>query len=246
VIRGFTIAWIAIALLAGCATEWRAEKPVRPMTYDLPGYRAERSVGNLRRLAIMPAQMKRVGLWGLPVAAAPGESPLSGKGLSDGAAAYLAEQKGYETIPVEGDGGVWRPEILARPEHGSVEELKAVWDAARTDSEVEAAVRRIGRALDADGIVAMWAEYVAARRGDTATEVTVVILNFFLANAPFFYGMSHRYAEAVIHETASGRPVWRIQLSAGPEGGTSGAPPPVYAARFFENLENAIPAQLVR
>jgi hypothetical protein len=238
------VAWAAILLFQGCATEWRTDTPARPISYELPAYRAERAVGNLRRLAILPVRTIPVGHFGVPVSGSPDKPAAFGKQLGESAGTYLASEKGYETVAVEGDTGAWRPGIIVHPEHGSIEALMAAWKVARTDVETEAAIKRIGGALDVDGVVAIWIEYSTVTPGDSAENIGWAVLNLFLANAPLFYDMSHTYAEAVIFETASGRPVWRQQLSGHAFVWNSGTP--LSERLFFENLENAIPALLIR
>jgi hypothetical protein len=238
-------ACVAVILLHGCASEWRTEGPAKPITYQVPAYRAERSVGNLRRLAILPPQMKRVGHFSIPVAQEDKASRPSGQSLSRDAATFLATEKGYETILVTDAEGAWRPQLLVHSEFGSVQELAATWEVARTDSEVEAAVRRIGQAYGADGVVALWTEYMAAEE-DESESVTQGLLNIFLVNIPLFYSMSHSYAGATIFETATGRPVWKVEL-AGPDSPALSRPGKVVpAVRLFENLENAIPRQVIK
>jgi hypothetical protein len=231
-------------LLTGCASEWRADRPAKPITYEVPAYRAERSVGNLRRLAILPARMKPVGYFAIPTAEPERESRPSGMWLSRGAATYLASAKGYETVLVADDQGVWRPEALVRAEFGSVRELAAAWDAARTEQEVEAVVQRIGRALGVDGVVVLWSVYSAVDKND-AQGVGWGLLNILLLNIPLFYAIGHPYAGATIYEAASGKPAWKIELS-GMQSPASGSGTEVSASQLFENLENAIPRQLVK
>lgn len=74
------------------------------------------------------------------------------------AASYLSTQKGYEAIPIVDHAGIWRPELLVKNELGSIEDLKVAWEKARTDDDIADSVRKIGRALNVDGIVSIWLE----------------------------------------------------------------------------------------
>jgi hypothetical protein len=68
------------------------------------------------------------------------------------------------------------------------------------------------------------------------------IANVFLLNGPLLYFLMHTNAEAVIYETHSGQPVWRSKLSGDPQRQIQLS----VVRAFFENLENAIPARLVK
>lgn len=235
----------AVMLLQGCATELRADAPVRPISYQLPAYRAERSIGNLRRLAILPVRARRTGQFAQPLSDGPYELHPSSRTIGEGVAAYLSNEKGYETVLIEGDAGDWRQELLAHPEHGSIEELQAAWGAARSEGEVKQVVQRLGRALGVDGVLLLWMDYSTVKQEEDAKNVGAALLNLFLLNGPLFYAMSHTAAEAVIFETATGQPAWRIQLS-GAEANIWQRNVPVSPQKFFANLENAIPAQVIR
>ena len=67
-------------------------------------------------------------------------------------------------------------------------------------------------------------------------------MNIVLLNVPLFYALLNTNAEAVIYEVFSGRAIWRNQLSGDFERRASHSIMEV----FFENLENAIPAQLAK
>jgi hypothetical protein len=221
--------------LFGCASEWRTDQPVKPTTYRLPAYRSERSVGNLRKLAVLPVRIRRVGTFSVVKQDERWEAAVA-----HDAASYLSREKGYETVPVADENGAWRPELIGKPEHGSMEHLKETWEAARSEEDIAAAAGMIGRALGVDGVVSMWMEEYDT--GSLAGGTLWGFANILLLNGPLFYMILHTNAEAVIYETYSGQPVWRSKLSGDPErrGQTAVIP------AFFENLENAIPARLVK
>jgi hypothetical protein len=221
--------------LFGCASEWRAEQPITPTTYRLPAYRSEQSVGNLRRLAVLPVRVRRVGTFSIVKQEERWEA-----GIAHDAARYLTREKGYQAVPVVDENGGWHPELVVKSEYESIDILKENWEAARSEEDVAATVSKIGRALDVDGIISMWMEEYDT--GSTAGGALWGMANIFLLNAPLFYGMMHTNAEAVIYQTYSGQPVWRSRLS----GDSQRKIQPSVTRAFFANLENAIPARLVK
>lgn len=229
---------IAASFLNSCATEWQTDRPVTPITYHVPAYRAERSVGNLRRLVILPVRVRRVGAFAIVT-----YFERMDAGLTFESASYLSERKGYEVVPVIDVAGVWRPEVVLTDEFGSVGALKSAWEQAHTEIEIEDAVKKIGRALKADGVVSIWLEELD--QGFSVTDAVLIPLAVFpLFLTPGFYGALHVGAEAVVYEVLSGQAVWRNQFS----GATVGVhrKKNLIVTKFFEDLENAIPAQLVR
>lgn len=45
---------LLLAILCGCASEWRTAEPVTPSTYAAPSHRSASSIGRLSRLAVLP------------------------------------------------------------------------------------------------------------------------------------------------------------------------------------------------
>ena len=222
---------LATALaLSACVDVSQTNEPGRPITYSVPDYRNNRSVGNLRRLAVLPFafELRHGDLEQARAYAATASSLL---------AEYLENDKGYAVVAVHATGGGWTADSVHDPALGSA--LQTTWDAARTDAQRADAVRRIGRALDVDGVVSGWLEYDSRTLpGGEGLGVTFALMNILLLNGPLFYEMSHDRVRIHIYETASGRTLWKVAAS-NPTG-----PPGV--ASLLGNLENAIPAQLVR
>jgi hypothetical protein len=144
---------VAASFLYGCATEWRTDQSVTPITYRVPEYRAGRSVGNLRRLAILPVRVRRVGTFSIVT-----QSERMDASLVYETASYLSEQKGYEVLPVVDRASVWRPEVIREDEFGSVDDIKKAWESSQKAEEIGEAVKKIGRALNVDGVVSIWLE----------------------------------------------------------------------------------------
>ncbi len=230
--KRFLCGLVAASFLNGCATEWHTDQPVAPITYRVPAYRTERSVGNLRRLAILPVRVRHVDVFSLVT-----QSEKTDAGLTYQAVNYLSEQKGYEVVPIVDRAGEWRPEVILRSEFGSIDDIKTAWEQARSEGEIADVVKKTGRALNVDGVVLIWQE--EKDKEVNATEVVEIFVNVFpLFFTPMWYALLHVGAEALVYEALSGQVVWRNQFSGG------GVQPLV--SGFFENLENAIPAQLAK
>ncbi len=224
---------LVLALLPACATEWRAKRGAVPTTYPLPAYRADRSVGNLRRLAVLPPRIDGVtsfALWTKSSRQASG--PLCE--VCDALAA-----KGYEVVRVDDHAGAWRAEAVLAPEFGPIEDLERAWAAARGDEARAEAARRLGRALQVDGIVAVWTAEITS--GGFVEGFLFGIGNIALMDLPLFYYLQHTHAEALVYETATGAPVWRSRLSGPSEKKSTKS----MWSELFSDMENAIPPQLV-
>lgn len=220
---------LTLSLLPGCTSVWQSKEPVQPTTYTLPDYRRDRSVGNLRRLALLPLHYKiRRGSETLALGYV--------EGVTHSIAAYLKEEKGYEIVVVAGERNAWREDIVKHPEFGTSARLAERWSAAGEDGPDQKLVTETGRALEVDGVITAWVEYDPGR--SELRQTGWAVANIFLLNAPLFYEMAHDRFRISIRETASGRVVWRGKVS------ELNQPPQV--TKVLENLENALPAQLTR
>jgi hypothetical protein len=150
------LAIIISVLVLGCSSEWSTNQPTTPLTYKVRVYRAERTVGNLMWLAVLPVRRYECGFLGMNC-----ESTTDPE-LTYDAATYLAESKGYKVKVVLDATGAWCPDIVVKSEFGSVDELKTLWENAGTEDEIATAVRKIGAGLQVDGIVSILAEDTAA------------------------------------------------------------------------------------
>jgi hypothetical protein len=164
-------------------------------------------------------------------------------GLTSQAAAYLSGEKGYEVVSLIDSAGAWLPDIILSAEFGSVDDFKTAWERANSKEEIADVVKKIGRALNVDGVVSIWLEetWDVVNIGDA---VFIVLSVFPLFFTPAYYSIFHVAAEAVIYEAFSGQAVWHNQFS----GGTvnTAQRPGVSVHSFFVNLENAIPPQLAK
>jgi hypothetical protein len=200
----------------------------------------DRSVGNLRRLAVVSPRVDCVGVFALWTRSSRHES-----GPVCASCAALAA-KGYEVVEVGDPTGAWRAEAVVAPEFGPIEALEQAWASADGETARAAVVQHLGRALQVDGIVALWTEESRCEQspegvGTFFLGVSVGLANIALMDLPLVYYLQHTYAEAVVYETASGAPVWWSRLS-GPSDGRS---PNSNWWGLFSEMENAIPRQLV-
>lgn len=227
---------LTLALLPACATDWHAQRGTVPTTYELPSSRANRSVGNLRRLAVLPLRVDRVTVFAVWTKASRQEAGEA----YDGLCGYLTETKGYEVVRVVDPDGSWRAEAVATPEFGTIEQLVQSWTGAEGDAARAAAMHRLGQVLRVDGILAAWTQEYATDVG-FLEGTGLGVANILLLNLPLLYFLQHAYAEAVVYETASGEPVWRRRLSGPSEGKSARGVWPT----LLEDLENAIPVQFL-
>lgn len=108
--------WLLLALLCGCASEWRTEAPVVPMTYEAPSLRSVSSVGRLGRLAVMPAAVHLECDEDQPRTACDERRNRLGGELQSAVSKYLTAQKGYEAHAVSGPLPV--ADVAAIRDHG--------------------------------------------------------------------------------------------------------------------------------
>jgi len=233
------LAIVMAALMTGCTSgEWRTSAPTMPITYKLPAYRSERTVGNLLWLALLPVRRPVCGVGGMVC-----ETELDFATPFE-LANYLSEHKGYRVKVVAGEDGVWRSDAVVNPAFGAIDDLRTLWESARTDGEISAAVRNIGTALQVDGVMSAWSEDDTKRKSKSLADLSameiglaIVLLVPVLLTLPFIlmYDDSRTKRDVVIYETSSGRQVWR----------NSGSHRQDFAG-LFRNLENAVPALVVQ
>lgn len=219
------IALVTVVTLAnGCVGEWRTQRAIEPITHTVPAYRRLPTVGNLRRLAVLPVRVSGVGPWGLftywhAIDAGPRYEALC---------THL-EANGYEIVR------------LTRSAEGSGEELVREWEDAATVEARAAIVRRLGRSVQVDGIVTAWMTDV---RNEGILGIPLVIagvtLNLALANLPLAYAAARIDREVAVYETASGDLVWRGYVRGGQLGNPSAS-----LIMACADMEYAIPTVLV-
>ncbi len=223
-------------LLPGCVSEWRGR--AAPTTYALPEYRANRSVGNLRRLAVLPSRIVCKGAFALWTSSSRHET-----GAVCEACGHLMA-KGYEVIRISGEDG-WTADAVVDAEAQTLQDLQREWEVA--DGDRAEVVRSLGRLLWVDGVVTVWAENSQCGKeggdnvGSLVAGAALGVANVFLMDLPLLYYLSHTSSEAVVYETASGSIVWRSKVSG----------PVTQQLRgnyhvLFSDMENAIPPQLAQ
>ncbi len=100
----------------------------------------------------------------------------------------------------------------------------------------EDSMRAIGGRLRVDGVV------LVERWFKKPWSTAKAVMNVFLLNVPLFQALSALNLRVSIYEAASGRLVWRHELTGEMEEGKE----PLDLAAVFGDLENAVPIQLRR
>jgi len=219
--------------IVGCTYHSESKEPVAPVTYEGTQYRKASSVGHLRRLAIMPVEIK----------------PYKGKYSStkDQEAAelsyenacikFLTEKKGYEIVAVRDAEEKWRSELLSDSRYSSIRDLYQKWHQEIGKGDATSVIQKIGRALNADGVLVVRLKERKPWGGLDG------ILNIALMDIPLFYRLISPDIGAWIYETATGRLVWSEEHSI-----FGGDPSKVSNSliSLFAELENAVPRQLIK
>ena len=236
--RGSTAAVAAVVLFASACggKTWHTTGPVTPTTYHGIDAPIERSVGKLRRLALLPVKVDVTlalfkGAFSKERTRAVAESLAATWGT--GSAGYLSAAKGYEVIRLEGHG----------EDHAALASL-AAWamDAGRDQTpppELAQATAALARRLSVDG-------FLVVRGLQRSPNVTSVLA---LLTASLSWALipleSRQEYRGVIVEGASGRLVWRANVwQASIEIGDAHERFRIAPARLFENIEHAVPAAL--
>ncbi len=85
---------LLIVAMCGCSYHSQTDEPVTPMTYEAPQYRSESSIGNLRRLALMPTEITSYkGKYDSEK-----DQLTAVLSYEDACANFLADKKGYEIV----------------------------------------------------------------------------------------------------------------------------------------------------
>jgi hypothetical protein len=214
--------------ICGCTYHWQSRDPITPMTYHAAPYRSADSVGKLRRLAMMPVELKS----------------YSGKYDSeeDHEAAvlrheeacerFLTERKGYEIVVVRDKEGKWPSGVFESSEYENTQDLYQRWRAETAEKHTESVIKKIGSALNVDGVL------VVRIKEPKPWGIIEGLLNIAFVNIPLVYNIATPDVGAWIYETTTGQLVWRTE-SSNIEGRRS-------VIDLFRDLENAVPHQLIK
>lgn len=229
--------YLALALfvlaVCGCTYHWQSRDPVNPATYRAASYRSADSVGRLRRLALMPVELKSYeGKYKTAQ-----DRASAARVHQEDCARFLADEKGYEVVVVTDADGKWPAELFAGAGQDETGDLSRRWGEEGAGDHTPSVVQRIGSALAVDGVL------VVEIKEPKPWGIAEGLLNIALANIPLFYAMSTPDIGAWIYETATGRLVWRRERSSF---GDRSVSPVIHVTELFTDLDNAVPRQLTR
>jgi hypothetical protein len=186
VIRTVAASGVATILLVGCVSTWQSQDAVTPTTYQLPGSRVGRGVGNLKRLVVLPAFVEGVGDWDC----ARNDETFKDR-FVDSSLAFLSRSKGYRVSRVkppvqqDPDSRSLNPPLFEEYTKNLLEDTSQ-WGSPSTKAALAAG--RIGVAFNVDGIVLLRAN-----------------------NGRLFFLAPTLTLQAWIFEAKTGRIVWKGQ-----------------------------------
>ncbi len=228
--KTLTLAALVTALLAGCASHWESSERATPMTYTAPESRADRGVGNLRRLLVLPAVHSYTPF--MPGVTLPASQERSAQimapRLEGVAVRHLSNVKGYEAVHWQAPDREAGKSFTAQ-ELNALSESLVSWPVfgSRAGGDERALIERIGRAFHVDGMLVIRSVY-----SDSLFSPGLMM---------FGVGRPGLRVEGGIYETATGRIMWQGAFW---QGGSSDGHSEIRG--MFRDLENAIPAILVQ
>jgi hypothetical protein len=220
--------------ICSCTYHSQSKNPVVPISYEATQYRKANSVGNLRRLAVMPIEIK----------------PYKGKyscakdqeaatlNYENAYTKFLNEKKGYEIVAVRDSEEKWRSELLSDSKCSNIKELCQKWHKDIEEGNTVSVIKKIGRTLNVDGVLVV---HIKERKPWGVTEG---LLNIALLDIPLFYNIFSPEIGVWIYGTATGQLIWREERSifiTGDESVTTDS-----LISLFADLENAVPQQLTK
>lgn len=231
--------WVLVAgLLAGCTSQevWQAESEISPISYSVPAETLDRTVGRLRRIAIIPGEFEIRAEWEEVDAAGFRSAFVSA------ATSFLTVERGYDVqaldptnLPEGQDAALdgrlesCIQEVVARtkgPDRGS-----------ESSADAQTCVKRIGRFLNVDGLLVVG----GARVSDRDWRFALTLLTASLA-WPTLMAQEKIEASADLFEVSDGQLVWRSHFA------KSAAEPTdlwVVVGLLLERLEPALPEVLI-
>ncbi len=225
---------LLIFIICGCRYHSQTDEPVTPVTYEAPQYRSDSSIGNLRRMALMPIEITSYkGKYDSKK-----EQLTAARSYEDECANYLASNKGYEIVVLRDTGERCQSGLVENVEYICNKELYEKWKRTTKKKKTVTTIREIGRAINVDSILVIW---IKERRINEGNWGWIGCLNVFLMNIPLFYHIIAPDVGASIYETVTGQPVWSEAHSLAGEMGTSD-----FLVDIFADLENAVPRLLIK
>lgn len=230
---------LLVLAMCGCTYHSQTEEPVTSVTYEAPQYRSVSSIGNLRRLALMPIEIKSYkGKYDSAK-----DQLAAALSYEDACANYLANKKGYEIVVLRDVDEKCRNGLLENVECICNQELYQKWEKTTAKKKTKSVIQEIGRELNVDGILVIW---IKERRINEGTWGWRAGLNIALMNIPLFYNIVAPDIGASIYETATGQLVWREAHSVLAETADISTTTSDCLVDIFADLENAVPRQLIK
>jgi len=225
-------------LMLGCtsASVLKSSKMVTPMTYTiLEGTKIERSVGKLRRLAVLPVQLSVT-----PKNPKMCLGPCGWEGLDNvietGAIKCLRDRRGYEVILMDAPTAFFTPEEVSEFARTLAKSIRES-DPDRLHEEVVSLVKEFGSRAKVDGVVVIQGMATSLSLVDWALGYASFTLSLPLSFLRI--GVSLR---ADIFEVATGHTIWSSVLYGGMEPRASEQ----YGMVLLDPIEPAIPRVLTK
>ena len=232
-----------------CSSVWQEPREITPQTYDVSVWRIERSVGRLRRLGLAPPKFSE-NFYILTSEFWAEENEKRLKELETGieerllatAKNQLTREKGYDVEVLEAGERTLRGELgFSKEEYQQSLELLANWakdsaDGAEPPEGIAIRVKRIGEALNLDGLVVIQGFH----RHPNVTTSLMFIPFYGVFAIPLLPLEARSQIDAGIYEISSGRIVWRSRIR-----GVGLDRLLERAGELFSELENAMPAVLI-
>lgn len=226
--------WSALAWGCASASVTHCAEDVVASTYTvIEGARLERTVGKLRRLAVLPVQLEvspRDPRWCLAPCGWEGLAPV----IESEAVDCLSGKRGYEVLGPGALGGAV-PGGFSREELEALARLLAAAAAGGTGASPDEAAQRVcdlGRQARLDGVVVVQGRATSLCLADWVAGCASFTLTFPISFLRI--GVSLR---ADIFEAATGRHVWTAKLRRGwaPDAANH------YGLELFDLIEPALP-----
>jgi hypothetical protein len=218
--------------ICGCTYHSQSKDPITPVTYKATSCRSPESVGKLRRLVLMPVEIRSYKGRYVSVK----DQEAAAQSYEDACAHFLTEQKGYEVVVVRDTDGKWRSGLLTNSGHENIQDLYQKWHKEKGEKHTRSVIQQIGGALNVDGVL------VIRIKERKPWGVTKGLMNIALMNIPLYHNIASPNTGAWIYETSTGRLVWRQERSTFVDKTTSATTLVI----LFADLENAVPLQLIK
>ncbi len=232
---------LLIFVMCGCRYHSQTDDPVTPVTYEALQYRSESSIGNLRRLALMPTELKSYkGKYDSEK-----NQLTAALSYEDACANFLTDEKGYKIVVLRDVDEKCKNGLLENVECICNQDLYQKWKKSSVKKKTTSAIQEMGTALNVDGILVIWNK---ERQDLDDWEQLWKAGLFALSNIPLLFTPIYYYTMtpdigAWIYETATGELVWSAVDSLYPSETfhDSGR-----IVNLFTDMENAVPRQLIK